>query len=717
MLKKFLRNEEGNYAVIFSLAALPIFGAVGMSVDFSNVSRLKYDMTNSVDAAGIEVSQLFTAGETNRDTLLTKANKFFKSNFDHNYVDYTELTLTLPNDEGNTSKELRLKGKLTYHTLFGPVMAALTGSDAGKYVYVIEEATLKMRTMAEIALVLDNSGSMSDSAGTGTRMDLVKEASKQLISEIMTLGAQISQVQDPVKFSLVPFAGSVNIGNTTAIRNAGWMDQRGVSPVQHENLNWGVPGATNPTGYLTTAPDGAKLNALGQPLSRFSIYDSLRFLDDGAEVPTVATCAVWRAGLGTSTTASNATTANCAVFSRAAGIAKAPSNSDVAAEMGTSVTAQRAKYEWKGCVEARPYPFNLNDTEAAAGAPGSYFVPWFAPDDYNNQRYGVQSNSSTSNGTSGYNNWWPDNDPANAAVTVAPVNAGSFTATWQTGTARPRETNVAKYFQKQMMLYGSGTASSTSATRKGQWHYFKGAPGPNAGCTTTAITPLTTSTTTLNTAIDAMQPNGATNVTEGLAWGWRTVSSTAPFTEGKVETRKDIDKVVIVITDGKNTYYTPDSLGYTDYAANKSIYSTHGYPGWNGTTGTNGTATQTSATNRGRIFQNTSVSATDYSNANYSTSMIQQMNALCTNVKTAKVILMTIALDLNPAAAPAGDGAMITALSQCAGDSRTRKESNGSATKLFWNACATNSTSTSCKSLTQVFKEVADELSNLRFTG
>ena len=52
MLKQFIRNEDGNYAVIFSLMMLPILGAVGMSVDFSNISRLKYELGSAIDSAG-----------------------------------------------------------------------------------------------------------------------------------------------------------------------------------------------------------------------------------------------------------------------------------------------------------------------------------------------------------------------------------------------------------------------------------------------------------------------------------------------------------------------------------------------------------------------------------------------------------------------------------------------------------------------------------------
>ena len=110
------------------------------------------------------------------------------------------------------------------------------------------------------------------------------------------------------------------------------------------------------------------------------------------------------------------------------------------------------------------------------------------------------------------------------------------------------------------------------------------ATGPNYSCTTKPITPLTDVSVAGRQDRDQggdrqMPPNGATNVPEGMAWGWRAVSSGAPFTEGGPESEKGNDKVVIVLTDGDNTYYTPSSLGYSDPAGNKSTYSAYGYAG------------------------------------------------------------------------------------------------------------------------------------------
>jgi len=58
--------------------------------------------------------------------------------------------------------------------------------------------------------------------------------------------------------------------------------------------------------------------------------------------------------------------------------------------------------------------------------------------------------------------------------------------------------------------------------------------------------------TTLVNKVNAMQPNGNTNVTIGLAWAWHSLTSNLPWTEA-LDPKPDIDKVIILLTDGDNT--------------------------------------------------------------------------------------------------------------------------------------------------------------------
>jgi Mg-chelatase subunit ChlD len=64
--------------------------------------------------------------------------------------------------------------------------------------------------------------------------------------------------------------------------------------------------------------------------------------------------------------------------------------------------------------------------------------------------------------------------------------------------------------------------------------------------------PLSTDWTALHAKIDQMAAAGNTNTTIGLVWGWHALTSNLPFTNA-VEPAPDLDKVIVLLTDGENT--------------------------------------------------------------------------------------------------------------------------------------------------------------------
>ena len=63
--------------------------------------------------------------------------------------------------------------------------------------------------------------------------------------------------------------------------------------------------------------------------------------------------------------------------------------------------------------------------------------------------------------------------------------------------------------------------------------------------------PLSADWTALHSKVDAMTPTGNTNVTIGMAWAWQTLSPVAPMNAPEPEL--DLDKVIVLLTDGQNT--------------------------------------------------------------------------------------------------------------------------------------------------------------------
>ena len=637
MIRKFARDVRGNYMVLTAAAIVPIMGALALAVDYAEMSRQRQEVLNALDAAGIATARYIAQGATDEQAK-TYGEDFFEANLSSVSPSNAKLTIVLPK-ENTGGGTLKMSAQMKYSPYFFPTFAALLGNaESNEKLDFNAVSEVRLKNTLEVALVLDNSGSM-DYTGTGSgkkRLTLLKDAAKQLVTTIAAEGEQMKQIAKPVQFGVVPFAASVNVGSGN--KNASWMDTDGISPIHHENFDWSTM-----TGNKKVQISGGvyykKGNDWGtqenQKVTRFTLFDDIQRITGYTSVKTGSE---WK----------------CIKKSYYYGGCSQYGWVDVYEDQPVYGTYA----SWQGCVEARPYPYNVNDTTPSSSTPATMFVPMFAPDETDNK---------DGSNRRAENNWWSD-------VTNSSSNS-------------TRQSYMPKYFS--VAAYGTSAAGSGD--------------GPNASCTTTAITALTdvtnaTGKKTITDAIDAMAANGSTNVPEGMAWGWRVVSSAAPFSEGRAETERGNDKVVIVLTDGANTYYTPSSLGYNDLAGNKSVYSSYGYTG----KGYDGTSTT-------RLFMNTStaISKTDYSNSNYTSALNEQFTALCANAKEAGLIVMTVSLDLSTS--DTTEKAQIDALKACSSDSRFRKGSDGKPAKLYWNATGS--------SLSNDFKEIADELSNLRIVG
>ena len=516
MIREFLRDRGGNYAMLMGIAMLPIMGSVAIAIDFSEMNRQKQATINALDAAGVATARQVVTGASN-EALIAYANEFFKANLGPVDPDDTELTVVLPNNQfgGGT---LKLSAVLNYEPYFLPSFLGLLGKPAeerDREISFAANSEIRLKNTLEVALVLDNSTSMNEyGSGSGQkRMALLKTAAKQLVDTLALQAAQIKQVAKPVQFSLVPFAASVNVGPENA--GAAWMDVEGLSPVHHENFDWSTLNdpakyaeKVGGTWYKRGSGWGTEENGI---LSRFSLYQDMKHVSDREWVVT---------GEEYICTKHSKKTGACTEgFWR---------------ETGYYDETISTYASWQGCVEARPSPYNVNDASAQGGTANTgigfgdtatMFVPMFAPDEPGD-RWKTEADSEPDNKYA-ENNWWNDGTED---------SSGSI-----------RQRYMKKYFD--VRPYGASTSQGR---------------GPNYSCTTTPITPLTDVTTEeglakIKTAIDKMASNGYTNVPEGTAWGWRTLSSTAPFTDGRPETEKGNDKIIIVLTDGANTYSSPNS--------------------------------------------------------------------------------------------------------------------------------------------------------------
>lgn len=628
MLRKFLADRRGNYAMMTAIAMLPLMGGLALAVDYAEMTRQRNLASYALDAAAIATGRAYQAG-TPEEQLPAYAKKFLQINANGLDTSKIALTLVLPSaPEGGGT--LKLSAKMKYDPYFVPALSMLLGNKVAKEINLGAYSEVRLKNTLEVALVLDNSGSMKENGGSSgdVRMDLLKAAAKELVTTLAGQSAQMTHVSKPVQFSVVPFASAVNVGPDNETQK--WMDEDGISPIHHENFDWSTMKAANADKGVELSGGVYYKRGKGWPkeekVTRFTLYKEMQRIT--GQIKTGQECIKWKNG-------------------------KCTEYKDIYQDTYGPVAT------WKGCVEARPSPYDVDDTPASSATPATMFVPMFGPDESDNIR--------------SYNNWWPD--------VTSDTNA-------------KRQMYMPKYFEK--LDHRAERIRNDDKTIE----------GPNQSCTTTPITPLTDVSkdegkTLIETAIDGMQPLGATNVPEGMAWGWRTLTSDEPFTGGRAATEKGNDKVVIVVTDGANTYYKPNSLAdgdgnrYSDSTGNKSIYSALGY-----------VRLIKDTTLTGRIFQGTGTTVA-YENATYTTAMNEHFKTLCDNAKAKKIMVMTVALDLD--SSKDAENTQIEMLKACASESRFRKDGAGKPMKLFWNSTG--------DSLAEDFKKIGDELSNLRIVG
>ncbi len=172
---------------------------------------------------------------------------------------------------------------------------------------------------------------------------------------------------------------------------------------------------------------------------------------------------------------------------------------------------------WNGCVEARPAPYDIQDTTPDVSNGDTLWVPYLAPDE-------------------------PD--------------IGSYYG----------------YYYPSSYLYDSSSSNNLQKrqAKTGKYSSYVYSSGPHINCSTKPITPLTGTKATVTSAISAMNATGTTNIPFGMAWGWRVISPSSPFTEGSAYDDEKFQKVIILLTDGENY------IG-SYYNHNKSYYNAYGY--------------------------------------------------------------------------------------------------------------------------------------------
>jgi len=191
-LSRAFRDERGAIAPMFAVVLVPLVIAAGVGVDVARAMSSRNNLQDALDTTALALAHL--PPNTPQATLNTKANAWLTANLTDGNLGAITLNVT------QTTGQLVLTASSTVKT-------TLTGLAGVSTIPVQAASTAKWGlTHVEIALVLDNTGSMA-----GTKLATLISAANSLVDTL----ASSTQSSDPtaLKISVVPFSMTVNIGS------------------------------------------------------------------------------------------------------------------------------------------------------------------------------------------------------------------------------------------------------------------------------------------------------------------------------------------------------------------------------------------------------------------------------------------------------------------------------------------------------------------------
>ncbi|UJQ95892.1 TadE/TadG family type IV pilus assembly protein [Mariluticola halotolerans] len=495
LVGRFARNEDGAFLILFGVMAIVLVALSGAVVDYVMLEQARNRAQVALDAAALSLQpKIYEKTDAELKTLI---RALVDQQIDDDRIGAVIESVDTDDEEGS----LLVQARLTVPTTFVALLGFENFTPA-----VVSKATRK-KLFLEVAMVLDNSGSMDDESRMVNLKKAAKSATDILYEYKNPADGGDGSVSDSTYISVVPFNFWVNIGSSN--RNAAWMDTGGLSEASQDNFD----------------NDDNSSNTFNGPAPRFSYYDGIN------------------------------------------------------------------NVSWAGCVEARKQPYDADDTVPNAATPDTLFIPAFQPDEpdtggsyYNNyisddpqscQPYGTctwkrvyYNCNSSGNNCNSSNNYYSgtsedgrtntDNSACSCSgetTTTVSDNTYRYYGEYRRERIRTCFTRISfvsklsdRERQERICKYNNVSANTSGSNRF----------GPNAACVSTPLLPLTNTRASVISTIDSMVSNGATNIHQGAIWGFHALSPTAPLEEGRnYETATY--KVMILMTDGQNTYYSNNS--------------------------------------------------------------------------------------------------------------------------------------------------------------
>lgn len=549
-LRSIIRSDRGSVLPMAAASVLVIAAVVGGGVDMSRAYQVQNRLQNACDA-GVLAGRRAVSTNGFDATAKGQADRYFAVNFDSALQGTRDTTYEFAaNTNANSiTGTASTTMDLLIMQIFGKVAMEIEASCS---------STMGVGN-SDVMMVLDVTGSMGTTLGSGTRMSALQTAMKNFYS---TLNTSTSGTNARVRYGFVPFSSTVNVGRLLYDKDPSYIADESTiqsrqalfdTVVSYVFSGWTAPASSTSSGYS------------GISNGSTTAYDNTRYTSQSSCNAALPANIDW-ANNGSSSQSTGTTTTGT------------PPNTQQTVTITTTQPQRMTTYlcARSGSRWSRFYYYSYRNfqTYQYLTSSGIYttvtnqvFNRWdYKPVTYDTSAFKAFQSVTTKTGSSGSNvtSTW-----GGCIEERDTVNASAFSFSTLTGMSpsdaydldldlEPNGDNATKWtpLWPQVSYYRSSLGVSTTGSSSSSTVY----------CPAAAKGLQTMSQSAFNAYADSLAPTGATYLDIGMIWGGRLISQEGIFADTVNEEPSNggnVTRHLIFMTDG-------------DMDTSNSIYQAYG---------------------------------------------------------------------------------------------------------------------------------------------
>lgn len=210
LLKRFEADQKGGVAILFGLALLPLVGFAGAAIDYSRATMVHTKMQTAVDMASLAIVKLpQNASQAEMDKIAVDSVKsMFGGAIGARGTSGVLLANPRVTRDGKTVK-VEANGSID--------MLLMNVLGQGPVQVGAKSTAVWSSKKIEIALVLDNTGSMGDTVGGRRKMDELIAGANRFVTKARDRAIEA----DSIRIAIVPFDTQVRV-STGSVAGQSW---------------------------------------------------------------------------------------------------------------------------------------------------------------------------------------------------------------------------------------------------------------------------------------------------------------------------------------------------------------------------------------------------------------------------------------------------------------------------------------------------------------